>query len=160
MAFRALVHEYGFGWVPSLEVEGIAVKDSSLRVELVRVSADDEVSLGQIIRLGDISRRTLGFLPQVVFRQAAESGTLIAAVYDGHVCGYARYSLPKQVVRLSHLCVGEDSRGRGIARDLVDAISERHSDRLGVALKCRPDYPANDLWPHLGFVAPGQGSRT
>ncbi len=88
--------------------------------------------------------------------QAANSGTLLAAIHDGHVLGYALYSLPRQVIRLSHLCVSENARGQGIARRLVDAISERHVDRFGITLKCRKDYPANDLWPRLGFAPQGE----
>jgi hypothetical protein len=38
----------------------------------------------------------------------------------------------------------------------VNAISERHADRFGITLKCRKDYPANDLWPLLGFSPQGE----
>jgi GNAT superfamily N-acetyltransferase/predicted nucleic acid-binding protein len=95
-------------------------------------------------------------LPQVAFEHAASTGKLLAAIRDGQVVGYTLFSLPRQVVRLTHLCVAEDARGQGIARRLVDAVSERHADRFGIALKCRQDYPANELWPLLGFVAQGE----
>jgi GNAT superfamily N-acetyltransferase len=127
-----------------------------LQVELAYVRLQDEQFLYQIVTLGDMSRRTLGFLPQVAFKQAAENGTLLAAVHGGQVLGYALYSLPRQVVRLTHLCVSENARGQGIARRLADAVSDRHADRFGITLKCRKDYPANDLWPLLGFVAQGE----
>jgi hypothetical protein len=81
---------------------------------------------------------------------------LLAAVHDGQVLGYALYSLPRQVIRLTHLCVSENARGEGIARRLVDSISERHADRFGITLKCRKDYPANGLWPQLGFAPQGE----
>jgi GNAT superfamily N-acetyltransferase len=132
------------------------VAEVSRNVELVHVLAEDDASVAQVITLGDISRRTLGFLPQAAFRQAADSGTLLTAMRDGQVCGYALYSLPRQVVRLTHLCVREDCRGQGIARQLIEAISERHSDRFGITLKCREDYPANSLWPLLGFTKQGR----
>lgn len=127
-----------------------------MQVDLVYVGRQDDQLVGQIITLGDMSRRTLGFLPRVAFLQAAEIGTLLAAVRDGQVVGYALYSLPRQVVRLTHLCVSENVRGQGIARCLVDAISRRHADRFGITLKCRKDYPANELWPVLGFVSQGE----
>jgi GNAT superfamily N-acetyltransferase len=147
---------YGMPWLSRLEVIGIAGQTGRLRVDLVYVGRQDEESLGQVVALGDFSRRTLGFLPRVAFLQAADSGTLLAAIRDGQVLGYALYSLPRQVVRLTHLCVSEDARGQGIARRLVEAISERHADRFGVTLKCRKDYPANELWPLLGFTPQGE----
>jgi hypothetical protein len=60
------------------------------------------------------------------------------------------------VVRLTHLCIAENARGKGTARLLVNAISERHSDRFGITLKCRTDYPANTLWALLGFIPQGE----
>jgi GNAT superfamily N-acetyltransferase len=125
-------------------------------VEVAQVGPHDEQVHEQIVALGDAFRRTLGFMPRVAFLQAAESGTLLVAVRDGQVLGYALYSLPRQVVKLTHLCVSEAARGQGIARGLVDALSERHADRFGITLKCRNDYAANGLWPLLGFEAQGQ----
>lgn len=107
--------------------------------------------LGEVIALADMNRGTLGFLPHAAFRQAASSNTLVAAIHDGHLAGYALYSLPRQVVRLTHLCVSDGFRGQGVARLLVEEISHRHADRYGIVLRCRKDYAANDLWPRLGF---------
>jgi GNAT superfamily N-acetyltransferase len=126
------------------------------QIELIEVDPQDARLLNEVIALGDRSRRTLGFLPRPAFAQAAECGTLLAAVHDEHVVGYALYLLPRQVVRLTHLCVSEHVRGQGVARLLVDAISERHADRFGITLKCRKDFAANGLWSHLGFELQGE----
>lgn len=126
------------------------------QIDLRWVSAKDHAILGEVIELGDRSRKTLGFMPRAGFVQAAESGTLLAALHRGRVVGYALFSLPRQVVRLTHLCVEESARGGGVARHLVDTISQRHADRFGITLKCRNDYPAAALWPRLGFIAQGE----
>ena len=112
--------------------------------------------IDQAIALGDLNKRTLGFLPHKAYEQAAAAGTLLAVVDRGQVMAYALYSLPRQVVRLTHLCVGTEGRGRGFARLLIDAISERHEDRFGITLKCRNDFTANAMWPHLGFEKQGE----
>lgn len=125
-------------------------------VTLVHVKAEDEEVLAKIVALGDLSKRTLGFMPPAAFGQAAANGTLVAAMQDVHVVGYVLYSLPRQVVRIHHLCVAETARGLGLARHMMDTISERHADRIGIALKCRKDYLVNQIWPHLGFEQQGE----
>jgi GNAT superfamily N-acetyltransferase len=128
----------------------------SFHVELDYIGPDDRQFISQVIALGDSARRTLGLMPYTVFEQAAADGTLLTAVRGGQVVGYALYALPRQVVRLRHLCVAEEARGSGIARLLVDAISARHADRSGISLKCRTDYSVNRMWPELGFTAQGE----
>jgi GNAT superfamily N-acetyltransferase len=124
-----------------------------LPAEPISVGPGDAQILREIVALGDKSRRTLGFLPGAAFVQASENGTLLAVIRDGRVAAYALYSLPRQIVRLTHLCVDEDLRGHGLARLLVQAISRRHADRFGIVLKCRKDYHENTFWPRLGFQA-------
>jgi len=127
-----------------------------LQAELVDIRPGDAQLLNEVITLGDRNSKTLGFLPYPVFAQAAEAGTLVAAVHNAHVIGYVLYNLPRQAVRLRQLCVSQDARGLGIARNLVETISKRHRDRYGIALKCRTDFQVNDIWPHLGFGLQGQ----
>jgi GNAT superfamily N-acetyltransferase len=112
---------------------------------LVVVKPGDREIRAQAIALGDKNKRTLGFLPHKAYEQASAAGTLLAVVEHGQVMAYALYSLPRQVVRLTHLCVSGDARGRGLARLLITAISERHADRFGITLKCRNDYDANGI---------------
>jgi hypothetical protein len=128
----------------------------AFQAELVDIRPGDTQLLNEVIALGDRYSKTLGFLPYPVFAQAAEARTLVAAIRNAHVVGYVLYNLPRQAVRLRQLCVSEDARGCGIALTLVEAISERHSDRYGIALKCRTDFQVNGIWPHLGFELQGQ----
>ncbi|MFF0769872.1 GNAT family N-acetyltransferase [Nonomuraea wenchangensis] len=128
----------------------------ALQPQIVRVAADDLGSLQRIIDLGDAARRTLGFLPPAAFSQAAERKTLLAVRVGETIAGYALYTLPRQIVRLTHLCIAQEYRGMGLARQLVEMISDYHKDRFGITLRCRTDYKENSLWPQLGFVDRGQ----
>lgn len=132
--------------------------DSSQRPEpsIVIVGRGDGGLLAEAIVLGNEDKRTLGFLPHQAYEQACVNGTLIAAVENGHVLAYALYSLPRQVVRLTQLCVSREARGRGLARLLIETISQRHADRFGITLKCRNDFAASAMWPRLGFKRQGE----
>ena len=46
--------------------------------------------------------------------------------------------------------------GKGAARLLVEAIRERHPQRLGIKAKCRRDYKLSEMWAGLGFVPRGE----
>lgn len=119
-----------------------------------RIRSGKELSHAEItavIQLADRHRKTLGFMPAQGFHERAATGTLLGAFIDGRLAGYVLYDLPGQRVRLIHLCVDPSFRGTGIAKWLVDALSARHSDRLGIALKCRRDWAAAEIWPRLGF---------
>jgi GNAT superfamily N-acetyltransferase len=120
------------------------------------VAGTDSPVLDQVIALGDRASQTLGFLPTSVFQQAAHDGKLLVALEDERVIGYAYFSLPRQEVRLVHLCVDPAMQGRGIARRLVQELSNRYHDRVGIVLKCREDFPAHNMWPKLGFHQVGK----
>jgi len=123
--------------------------------ELRTVDAEDDECMEQVRALWRIHRKWLGFLPDQGFTDRAVRGTLIAAVVDSRVVGYVLYDLPRSDVKLVHLCVAEEYRGKGVAQRLVDEVSSRHRGRMGIAARCRRDYPANSAWPRLGFVAVG-----
>jgi GNAT superfamily N-acetyltransferase len=119
-------------------------------IEILPVRPEDDLMNG-IIKLADSASRTLGFLPPPVFIEAARRQTLLAALSRGRLAGYALYDLPRQHIRLVHLCVAVELRGHSVARLLIEEISKRHHDRLGIILRCRRDYPAHHMWPRLGF---------
>lgn len=110
--------------------------------------------IDEIIDLGDRNNKTLGFLPYAGFRAAAAEGRIaVATDDDGALLGYCLFDLPRDIVRIVQVCISELARGTQLARALVDAVSDRHSDRLGLVLKCRSDWPADKMWPKLDFVA-------
>ena len=112
----------------------------------------------RVVELGNANSATLGFLPYAVFNQAAAEGRVLACLEDGEVKGYALYARRVRTgdISLTHLCVDQNQRSRGIARELVEAIVERYPNRAGIRLSCRKDYDADAMWPHLGFHPLGE----
>jgi len=115
--------------------------------------AQGGTEIESVLALWRSNRRWLGFLPTQGFTDRIAKGTLIAAVRESTVVGYVLYDLPRDRIKVVHLCVADDQRGAGVARALIDEVSDRHRERQGIELACRRDYPASDAWPHLGFVA-------
>lgn len=113
----------------------------------------DSALFRQVIRLAKRNSATLGFLPDQAFVERAEAGRLLGDVDDAAILrGYVLFDLPRDEIRLVHLCVEPDYRGLGLARALVADVRARHPLRRGIRLSCRRDFPANDLWPKLDFV--------
>lgn len=136
-------------------------------IELCLIGSDDPL-FEDVFALGESHKQSVGMLPRQAWRDYADGGQLLVAVETsadsarGRVLGYAAFRLPRQEVALAHLVVSPADRGRGVARMLVEYLSNRYADRRGMRAKCRRDYPANTMWPELGFVAqgdlPGRGS--
>ncbi len=111
----------------------------------------DAPSFADVLRLAQSNRRYLGFLPDAGFADRAGKGTLLVATDGETALGYVLYDLPGDRVKIVHLCVAGGCRHAGVARALIDDVSARHQDRRGLELTCRRDFPANTLWPRLGF---------
>lgn len=98
------------------------------------------------------AKHTVGFLPDRAVRDRAERGTLLIAADGPGIAGYVLYDLPRNEIRIVQLVVAESSRRAGIARLLVDEVARRNPARRGIALECRRDFEASEVWPRLGFV--------
>lgn len=129
----------------------ISEATSGAAIRISSVSPQNTELMASIVALGDRFRSKLGFLPPAVYQQAAEENRLLAAVAGSDLVGYALYGLPGQRIRLTHLCVDPSRRRGGVARLLVDEITHRHQDRLGIILRCRKDYGYEQMWLKLGF---------
>lgn len=116
-----------------------------------RIQSADDPALGAVIGLGDSNRKSLGFLPQAGYIEAAGSQSIVVAMTRGDLCGYCLFQRSGQFVRIVHLCVSSQHRGIGVARRLVHEVETLNPDASGVRLKCRRDWPAAGLWPVLGF---------
>lgn len=105
-----------------------------------------------VVGLGDKYKSSLGLMRYEAYREYLESGTVFGVYADGELCAYALFALPRREIRLAHLVVAEEHRGQGLATMLVDSIRVKYSDLEGIFVRCRPDWDANAMWPHLGFV--------
>ena len=60
-----------------------------------------------------------------------------------------------------HLCVAPEHRRKKVAKALNESLVETTKHLRGIQLRCRRDYPANDMWPKLGYrivdEVPGRG---
>jgi predicted nucleic acid-binding protein len=119
-------------------------------IEITEVAPVSE-EFRDVVRLGKANRRYLGFLPDAGFADRALKGTLLVARAGDRTLGYILYDLPSDRVKIIHLCIDKAQRAGGLARGLVDAVSNRHSDRRGLELACRRDFPADKMWEKLGF---------
>ncbi|MFG1926385.1 GNAT family N-acetyltransferase [Cryptosporangium sp. NPDC048952] len=116
------------------------------------VAQPGDENVAAAIELGRKARKTLGFLPDGAYKDAAANRTLLAVRLQDDVVGYAYFGLSAGRIRLNHLCVDPAFRGHGIARLLVEEISKRHADYAGVLAKCRYDYGLGPMWIRLGFT--------
>ena len=125
---------------------------------MIETVSPDSSHYQRVIELGNANSRTLGFLPYAAIKDAAEGDGVLAFVEDGVVQGYALFGKRRRTgdISLTHLCVDGSQRGRGIARNLVEGIVEHYPQRAGIRLSCRKDYPANEMWPKLGFERWGE----
>lgn len=135
--------------------------DSTTRV-IVPVEPGSEL-LGEVMSLGRANAKTLGYFPDGAFEDYASRGQVLACAEDGCLAGYLVFRTSEVTIRLVHLCVADGLRGRGIAKALVDHLHERLSGFAGIVARCRIDFPANDIWPSLGFTprnqVPGRATR-
>ena len=88
----------------------------------------------RVIELGNANTATLGLLSFTVINQAAAEKRVLAFIEGDDVKGYALYRKRVRTsdISLTHLCVDQDHRGRGIARKLVERIVERNPNRAGI----------------------------
>ena len=107
--------------------------------------------LRDVILLGKANRSTLGFLPDGAFEEHAAKDQILVAVHDDRLAGYVLYRVSREKATVVHLCVGDEWRGRGVARGLVYKPFDVTAGLRGVDLRCRQDYPANAAWQRLGF---------
>lgn len=125
----------------------------------MRIEAINHFSphLNAVKALGKASAQTLGFFPEGAFEAyASRRGILVALDPDDHCLGYLLYRESRGHALIVHLCVAVAVRGQGVARHLLDHLCHVTRHLRGIRAECRRDFPADKMWPRLGFYALGE----
>ncbi len=97
--------------------------------------------LPTVMALGRANTKTLGFLRDSAFVDYAKRrGILVALAPEGDCIGYVMYRCPRQQITIAHLCIDKLWRGKGVAKRLVEYLSQNHKELYGIGLWCRRDY--------------------
>lgn len=116
----------------------------------------DGAHLDGVMSLGRQNTKTLGFFPKGAFLDYASRGHIRAYVDGDDIGGYLAFRIHHLTVVIVHLCVADDFRNRGIGKALVDDLCERSGEYAAIRANCRVDFPADAVWPRLGFVPRGE----
>ena len=125
----------------------------------ITISQLTPADLSAVDKLMKRYSRTLGFLPREALKRYLKNekgGVLGAKIDGGQLVGYLLYTTNRNHFRITHLCVAEECQRKGIARQLVDNLKESANTQTAIKLNCRRDFPADNLWPKLGFKALGE----
>lgn len=87
--------------------------DTRTLPEIAEVEIDTP-RLADVKGLWRANRRYLGFLPEGGFIDRALKGTLLVAIRGDTTLGYVLYDLPRDRVKIVHLCVALEARGTRI----------------------------------------------
>ncbi|MGG6237776.1 GNAT family N-acetyltransferase [Nodosilinea sp. AN01ver1] len=124
-----------------------------MQLSILEIDSTSEY-FNTVLHLADANAGTLGFLPYGAFRRLADEGLILACVSPEAGCiGYLLYDISGYKVKLRHLCIAEQWRGIGAAKELLKSLRSKTSHLQGVQASCRRDYNLRDMWASLGFVA-------
>jgi ribosomal protein S18 acetylase RimI-like enzyme len=112
--------------------------------------------LEAVKRLGRAHSDTLGFLPAGAFDDYASERHIIVALNGSDCCGYVLYRVVRDRVIVAHFCVASEARKQGVARAMLNYLTNATKKHRGIFLSCRRDYEASKTWPRLGFHPVGE----
>ena len=118
----------------------------------VRVYLLEIGDLAEVDALMKRHSRTLGFLPTEALHDHLVRGGVLGAKVDNNLVGYLLYASNSRRIRITQLCISEEFRGRGIAKQLLERLRIAATTETSIVLNCRRDFPADAMWPKLGFV--------
>jgi ribosomal protein S18 acetylase RimI-like enzyme/predicted nucleic acid-binding protein len=119
-------------------------------IEIVTTEED----LQSVLAIYRSQKSLLGLLPDGAFRERVHRRQIYVAKADGIIVGYLLFSTNQRMeVRIAHLVVAKEYRGKGISNSLLNQLKSDFCDYTRIRLHCRADYDAAKIWPRLGFVA-------
>ena len=124
--------------------------------EIRRLDADD---VDAVERLRKANNATLGFLPREALLAYLRKGWVLGAESgNGSLAAYLMFANRRSDVRVAHLCVDWELRGKGLASNLMErlATDARNQGLLSLELHCRRDFDAHAVWGNLGFIPWGE----
>ena len=113
-------------------------------------------SFDNVLDIYEQNKAHLGFLPRGAFVPFVERNELLVACSGDTVLGYLmfRYSKANAKIRVTHLCVGKDHRGQGVATRLIEELKTRFAHVIRVTARCRKDFESWGFWDQKsGFSA-------
>ena len=119
----------------------------------------DASDVDAVDRLMKANCATLGFLPREALLTYLQKGWALGAKCgDESLAAYLLYANRTRDVRVAHVCVCREFRGKGVARKLMErlATDSRNQGLLSLELHCRRDFDANAMWGNLGFIPWGE----
>ena len=81
--------------------------------------------LHDVQKLGDDSRLTLGFMPAQAFADYAKHKQILALIIDNELVAYTMFRYKKTSLIIVHFCVSAEHRGRGYAKELMNALCKQ-----------------------------------
>lgn len=115
--------------------------------------------LKQVIDLGDQSHTTVGFLPEQAFNDYAEKQRILGLVNkeEMSLIAYIMYRYKNTTCIIVQLCVVQQYRGKGYAKQLMDVLAAKEKEFASdFQLSCRRDYGLENFWASLGFQPIGE----
>ena len=129
----------------SWEVEGLNTDSQS-----TTISNLDSVDIDAVDALMKRHSGTVGFLPLAAIQDHFSRGCVLGAKSGaGQLVGYMLYAANRDRFRITQLVVTEEYRGQHVARRLVEALKAKATTQKVIALTCRNDFPAHQMWPKL-----------
>ncbi|MEA5477099.1 GNAT family N-acetyltransferase [Pseudanabaena galeata UHCC 0370] len=109
----------------------------------------------QVKALGKANSSTLSLFPEGAFDDYIWKGNVLVALDENDAfLGYLLYTVKKKErrIRIYHLCLKEESQGKGIARQLIEHIKNITREFIDIHLICRQDYGIDGMWEKFGFI--------
>lgn len=122
----------------------------SSEINYSQLSTDDLDAVDELMKKNG---KTLGFLPAAAIRGYLEKETVLGAkTNEGQLVGYLLYDSNYERFRITHLCVSEKFRRKGIAKQFIDKLIDSKTSQKVIRLNCRRDFDLDDMWTKLEFI--------